>query len=155
MCRYDLNSNIGCLDSNIGCLDSKMHAYEKPFHQAGWGFAAREGFVITATGIKQVALIARREKHLGLGVDMLCGVTSSKLKHTCAPRRIDIGPQLVDSQVLLVDMKACQSTCNSRTPSAFSSRRMASVWVMTLSKVDKLVFSLIPTELFQLKKKVT
>ena len=45
---------------------------------------------------------------------MLCGVTSSKLKHTGALRRVHIGPQLADTQALLVDMKAFQSTCYCR-----------------------------------------
>ena len=53
------------------------------------------------------------EQHLGLGVDMLCGAAGSKLKHSHALRGVDTGPQLADTQALLVNVVACQSACTS------------------------------------------
>lgn len=52
-----------------------------------------------------------RGAHLGLGVDMLSGVAGSELQHTHTWRGVDIGPQLADTQAVLVHMKTRQGAC--------------------------------------------
>lgn len=86
-----------------------------------WG-GERGGCYSRDPAQEKVSVARRGQQHLGLGVDMLAGVTSSQLQHTHTLRRIGIAPQLADSQALLVNMEACQSACSpERKPSAMGS----------------------------------